>query len=226
MPSSLNPGREGSGGEASDELGEMALGKRIVKVERKEVEDVKKEPVVNLDEVEDVKPVVGKVRRAPLRTSTRIATLATRQAVKQEVQELSPSPPRGRKRVKVAAKVTVKQEKKVKVVKVKKEMVVKEKLKEGATEEVVDGVLAVKVGSDVGHQGEDDPGEVADARSRAGHGNHAHQAHVSRKLSQQLADRARLNDAGQVKATIRIFNFLYLEAIQVCWIRGNTVIVC
>lgn len=203
MPSSA---REGSGGGRSDGAREMAMAGGIVKVEREVLQDVK--AVVDLEGVEDVKPVLGKVRRAPSRSSTRIATLASRQPVKQEAQESSPSPQRVRKRVKVAAKVTVKQEKKVKVVKVKKEAV-KEERKE------VEEPAVVKVGSDIGHQGEDDPGEVADDGNHAGTGKHGHQAHQNYKISQQLADRAGMNDAAQVKATIRIFNFVYLESIQV-----------
>lgn len=207
MPSSLYLACEGTGGERSDDPGEMPLEKRIAKVESEVVEELK--PVVDLDAVADMEPVVGKVRRAPSRSSTRIATLASRQPVQQEVRELSPSPQRVRKRVKVATKVTVKQEKKVKVVKSKKEAVKAEK-KEVATEVVA----AVTVGSDVGSQGEDDPGEVAEQGKHAGTGKHGHQAHQSLKISQQLADRAGLNDSGKVKATIRIFNFTYLESIQ------------
>ena len=202
-------------GAQSDDPGKMPLTERIVKLESGVVADV--QSVVDLEVLEDVKPVVEKVRRAPSRSSSRIAILASRQPVKQEVQELSPSPQRVRKRMKVAAKTTVKQEKKVKVVKVKKEVVKDEK--DGATDEVVDALALVAVGNDVDHQGEDDPGEVADEGNRAGAGkkaHQAHQAHTGLKLAQQLADRAGLNDAGQVKATIRIFNFVYLESVQVC----------
>ena len=199
MPSSARVGSDGAG--------EVAMAGRIVKVEREVLEDVM--AVVDLEDVEDEKAVVGKVRRAPSRTSTRIATLASRQPVKQEVQESSPSPQRVRKRAKVATKVTVKQEKKVKVVKVKNEVLKKERKE-------VEELAVVKVGSDVGHQGEDDPGEVADDGAHAGTGKHGHQAHHNYKISQQLVDRAGMSDAAQVKATIRIFNFVYLESIQVC----------
>lgn len=157
-------------------------------------------PVVDVDEVEDCKPA-GKVRRAPVRCSTRIATLASRTPVKSEPRELPPSPQRVRKKVKVTTKVTVKEKK----VKVKKE-------ERKAVKKVAEGDAPVMVESDGDPQSgdTDDFGEVAQEM------NHAGTDQLGEKLAQQLTARAGLSDAMQVKATIRIFNFLYLEAIQVC----------
>lgn len=204
MPSSPYPSRT-KGDEESRDRDPVEARKRSVLFEESGgdvvQEDVK--PTVDLgDDEEDCKPA-GKVRRAPLRSSTRIATLASRAPVKQEAPGQSPSPPRGRKKVKVTVTET-KVTKKVKTVKVKKEEK-KELKKEDAS------VKAESDGDPLSGD-TDDLGEVAEEIQRAG------TDQLGQKLAQQLVDRANMSDAMQVKATIRIFNFMYLEAIQVCLI--------
>uniref|UniRef100_A0A7I4F1F0 Uncharacterized protein n=1 Tax=Physcomitrium patens TaxID=3218 RepID=A0A7I4F1F0_PHYPA len=164
MPSSRYPSRVRNEGGAVQPV-EKRGRKQVVKLEESgsDVEEDMK-PDVALDDVEVIKHS-GTVRRPSLRSSTRIATLASRQSLKQEVSE-SPSPQRVRKRVKIAAKVDSEGED-----------------KNGRT---------------------DDPVEVVEKVNIPG----------TDKLAQLLAERTSLSDALQVKATIRIFNFMYLEAIQ------------
>lgn len=188
MPSSPYPARRKV--DKDLELDDDRVRKRIEKFD----EDVK--PVVDREEIDDRKRGGEKVRRAGVRSSSRIATLASRTPVKQESPDLSPSPQRVRKKV----KVTVKETKVSKKVKVEKKVVKKE------------AAAPVKSESDVNPQSDDvdDLGEVAEEV------NHGGMDQLGLKLQQQLAGIAGLSDAMQVKATIRIFNFLYLEAIQVC----------
>lgn len=207
--------------------------KRVARLEKSVsgVEEVVKH-TVDLDGMRGTK-TPGKARQTPLRSSSRIASLASRQPVKQGFSG-SPRAQRFRRRVKGATKVTT-EEKSVKVkkvdvkeVKVKKgefkevkvqKIEVKEvkkevKVKKTEVKEVkkvkkeVAIVKASKIrncNGEVTADGADDLSEGAEEIITSG----------SDKLGQQIAERASLNDAMQVKATIRIFNFMYLEAIQV-----------
>lgn len=206
--------------------------KRVARLEKSVsgVEEVVKH-TVDLDGMRGTK-TPGKARQTPLRSSSRIASLASRQPVKQGFSG-SPRAQRFRRRVKGATKVTT-EEKSVKVkkvdvkeVKVKKgefkevkvqKIEVKEvkkevKVKKTEVKEVkkvkkeVAIVKASKIrncNGEVTAEGADDLSEGAEEIITSG----------SDKLGQQIAERASLNDAMQVKATIRIFNFMYLEAIQ------------
>jgi hypothetical protein len=194
MPSSPYPARKVDVEARDPDSVDNRARKRSVKFE----EDVK--PVVDLEDVEDCKPA-EKVRRAGVRSSSRIATLASRTPVKQEAPELSPSPQRIRKKVKVTVKETKVTVKKVKAVK-----------KEVKNEVKKEGSAPVKGESD----GDPPSGDTDDLGEVAEEVNRSSTDQLGQKLQQQLADRAGMSDAMQVKATIRIFNFLYLEAIQVC----------
>lgn len=165
--------------------------------------DGDKEQVVDLDGFDDLN-ARNTTRCRAQRSSTRIAVLATRKSLKPEAEAHCTSPLKVRKTVKTARKVTVKKETKTKV---KKEQVLRVKSE-------VDAVGNENRGEDVDCkveelEGLEDLGACDDEKPELVNGV------LPSMLPLQLEERNRLSDALKVKATIRIFNSMYLQAIQV-----------
>ena len=197
--------------------------------------------VVDLDQMEDSKPGLKQQQqqRTPgQRSSSRIASLNSR---KTEVIEVPSSPLAVRKTVKTSRKVTVKEKKVVKVEIEKKEEDVKQEVEkvveDGKVKKEVKGEAAVekeeikekrkrakkevkneakkRVVKQVKAEDEVDGGEVLDSKSDDDLEAVVTSGADLALMANQLAERQKLSDALQVKATIRIFNSMYLSAIQV-----------
>lgn len=198
--------------------------------------------VVDLDQMEDSKPGLKKQQqqqRTPgQRSSSRIASINSR---KTEVIEVPSSPLAVRKTVKTSRKVTVKEKKVVKVEIEKKEEDVKQEVEkvveDGKVKKEVKGEAAVekeeikdkrkrakkevkneakkRVVKQVKAEDEADGGEVLDSKSDDDLEAVVTSGADLALMANQLAERQKLSDALQVKATIRIFNSMYLSAIQV-----------
>lgn len=217
--------------------------KQLMKNSQCEVEEDSK-TVVDLDQMEDSKPGWKQQQQQPQRTpgqrsSSRIASINSR---KTEVIEVPSSPLAVRKTVKTSRKVTVKEKKVVKVEIEKKEEDVKQEVEkvvdDGKVKKEVKGEAAVvkeeikdkkkrakkevkneakkRVVKQVKAEDEADGGEVLDSKSDDDLGAVVTSGADLALVANQLAERQKLSDAMQVKATIRIFNSMYLSAIQVC----------
>ena len=217
--------------------------KQLMKNSQCEVEEDSK-TVVDLDQMEDSKPdLKQQQQRTPgQRSSSRIASLNSR---KTEVVEVPSSPLAVRKTVKTSRKVTVKEKKVVKVeiekkeedvkqevekvvedTKVKKEVkgevkgeaaVVKEEIKDKKkrVKKEVKNEAKKRVPKQVKAEDEADGGEVLDSKSDDDLEPVVTTGADLALMANQLVERQKLSDAMQVKATIRIFNSMYLSAIQV-----------